>query len=264
MHAEYAKAIDDIFEGACHWRMWARLGWQEVRRRYRRTVIGPFWTTLSLGIFVLSLSIVWAQLWNQPLAIYIPYVSAGIITWTLISALITDGCVNFVSNEGLIKQLQVSFTLLVIAAVWRNVIVFFHNLAILALVFVWLRQPPGPALLLVLPGLLLLCINGAWMGLVFGMACARYRDLQQLVTSVLQVAVFVTPVFFLPDQLGDGRMYFVELNPLYHLIDIVRAPLLSTVPSATTWLCTVGLAVIGWTVTLVLFARFRRRVAFWL
>jgi ABC-type polysaccharide/polyol phosphate export permease len=59
-------------------------------------------------------------------------------------------------------------------------------------------------------------------------------------------------------------MYFVELNPLYHLIDIVRAPLLSTVPSATTWLCTVGLAVIGWSVTLVLFARFRRRVAFWL
>ncbi len=264
MHAEYARAINDIFDGAWQWRMWTRLGWQEVRRRYRRTVIGPFWTTLSLGIFVLSLSVVWAKLWNQPVATYLPFVSAGIITWTLVSALITDGCLTFVANEGLIKQLQISFTLLVIAAVWRNVIVFFHNIAILAFVFMALRQPPGPALLLVLPGLFLLCINGAWMGLIFGMACSRYRDLQQLVGSVLQVAIFVTPVFFLPEQLGDSRLYFVELNPLFHLIDIVRGPLLSKAPSATTWASVVVLAVVGWSVTLVLFARFRRRVAFWL
>jgi ABC-type polysaccharide/polyol phosphate export permease len=264
VHAEYARAIDDIFAGARHWRMWARLGWQEVRRRYRRTVIGPFWTTLSLGIFVLSLSVVWAKLWNQSVATYLPFVSAGIITWTLVSALITDGCLTFVANEGLIKQLQISFTLLVISTVWRNVIVFFHNIAILAFVFVILRQPPGLALLLVVPGMFLLCINGAWMGLIFGMACARYRDLQQLIGSVLQVAIFVTPVFFMPSQLGGSRLYFVELNPLFHLIDIVRAPLLSTLPSGTTWGCVILLAVVGWSVTLVLFARFRRRVAFWL
>ena len=239
MHAEYARAIDDIFAGACHWRMWARLGWQEVRRRYRRTVIGPFWTTLSLGIFVLSLSVVWAKLWNQPVATYLPFVSAGIITWTLVSALITDGCLNFVANEGLIKQLQISFTLLVISTVWRNVIVFFHNIAILAFVFVILRQPPGPALLLVLPGLFLLCLNGAWMGLIFGMACARYRDLQQLVARSCRSQSSSRRYSSCPNSSADGRMYFVELNPLYHLIDIVRAPLLSTVPSATTWLCAV-------------------------
>jgi ABC-type polysaccharide/polyol phosphate export permease len=244
--------------------MWTRLGWQEVRRRYRRTVIGPFWTTLSLGIFVLSMSIVWAKLWNQPVATYLPFVSSGIITWTLVSAMITDGCLNFVANDGLIKQLQISFTLLVISTVWRNLIVFFHNLAILASVFLVLRQPPGPALLLVLPGLFLVCINGAWIGLILGMACARYRDLQQLVGSVLQVTIFVTPVFFMPEQLGDSRFYFVDLNPLFHLIDIVRSPLLSKAPGATTWWFAIVLAVIGWSLALALFARFRRRVAFWL
>jgi ABC-type polysaccharide/polyol phosphate export permease len=264
VHAEYQKAVDDIFGGAFNWRMWGRLGWQEVRRRYRRTMIGPFWTTLSLGIFILSLSLVWARLWNQPLATYLPFVSAGIVTWTLVSALIAESCLNFVANEGLIKQLQISFTLLVLSTVWRNVIVFFHNLAILVVVLVALLQPPGPELLLLPPALLLVCINGAWIGLLCGMACARYRDLQQLIGSVLQVAIFVTPIFFMPEQLGGARAYFVGLNPLFHLVDIVRAPLIGKYATAESWAWTLALAVFGWAVTLALFARFRRRVAFWL
>jgi lipopolysaccharide transport system permease protein len=264
VYAEYPRAIEDIYGGACQWRMWTRIGWQEVRRRYRRTVIGPFWTTLSLGIFVLSLGVVWARLWHTPLETYLPFVSAGIITWTLVSSLITDGCPIFVSNEGLIKQLQISFTLLVISAIWRNIVVFAHNLVILVIVFLWFWQPPGLDLLLIVPGLILLCINGAWMGLLCGMICARYRDLQQLIGSVLQVIIFVTPVFFMPDQLGRSRVYFVGLNPLFHLIDIVREPLLSKAPDAASWWFAVAFAVAGWWLTLVLFARFRRRVAFWL
>src|SRR5258708_19683242 len=83
VEADYATAISDIVGGAIHWRMWGRLGWQEVKRRYRRTVIGPFWTTLSLAIFILSLGVVYSQLWHQPLETYLPFVSLGMISLTL-------------------------------------------------------------------------------------------------------------------------------------------------------------------------------------
>src|SRR5260221_75855 len=202
VEADYATAISDIVGGAILWRMWGRLGWQEVKRRYRRTIIGPFWTTLSLAIFILSLGIVYSQLWNQPLETYLPFVSVGMICWTLVSALVTDGCTVLPANEGLIKQLQVSFTLLTISIVWRNLIVFFHNLVIYLAVIMFFPVEFGPATLLAIPGLLLVCLNGTWVGLILGMVCARFRDLQPLIGSILSVSVFVTPIFYSPDQLG--------------------------------------------------------------
>jgi ABC-type polysaccharide/polyol phosphate export permease len=261
---EYDKAIEDIVTGASLWRMWGRIGWQEVRRRYRRTVIGPFWTTLSLAIFVISMGLVWSQLWGQPVAEYLPFLTVGVITWTFISVLIGDGCTAFNSHEGLIKQMQVKFTLLVIAGIWRNAIVFFHNLAIFVGVVVALSVPLHWGMLLAIPGLALLCLNGVWIGLLCGMACTRYRDLQPLIGSVLQVAIFVTPVFYNPAQLGVHRFAFATLNPLFHLIDVVRAPLLGTPPALESWLISLGLLIVGGAGTLYLFARFRRRVAFWL
>jgi lipopolysaccharide transport system permease protein len=154
--------------------------------------------------------------------------------------------------------------LLVCSVVWRNVIVFFHNLGILVIVLMLFQQAPGAEVLLLVPALALVCINGAWIGLICGMACTRYRDLQPLVGSVLQVAIFVTPIFFMPDQLGSSRAYFAGLNPLFHLVDVIRAPLIGRVPSLETWVWTITLAVVGWAATLTLFARFRRRLAFWL
>jgi ABC-type polysaccharide/polyol phosphate export permease len=264
VEADYATAVSDIVGGAMRWRMWGRLGWQEVKRRYRRTVIGPFWTTLSLAIFILSLGVVYSQLWHQPLETYLPFVSVGMICWTLVSALITDGCTVLPANEGLIKQLQVSFTLLTISIVWRNLIVFLHNLAIYLAVIVFFPVDFGLATLLVIPGILLVCLNGTWIGLILGMVCARFRDLQPLIGSVLSVALFVTPIFYSPDQLGSHTAVFVTFNPLFHLTDIVRSPLLGKYPAAKSWIFAVGLLIGGWWLALYLFARFRRRLAFWL
>jgi ABC-type polysaccharide/polyol phosphate export permease len=264
VQADYAKAISDIIEGASRWEMWGRLGWQEVKRRYRRTIIGPFWTTLSLAIFIFSLGLVWARLWHQPIETYLPFVSAGVITWSLVSALITDGCSTFQAHEGLIKQLQISMTLLVISVVWRNVIIFVHNLAIFVVLAVVFPVPVGLSTLLAFPGVLLVCLNGAWIGMLLGMVCARFRDLQPLIGSILQVALFVTPIFFSPDQLGSSRSLAVMLNPLFHMTDIVRAPLLGKYAMLESWGFCIGMLIVGWLLTIYLFARFRRRVAFWL
>lgn len=264
MRPEYDTALEDIVSGARHWQMWGRLGWQEVRRRYRRTVIGPFWTTLSLSIFIISMGVVWSQLWDQTISEYLPFVTVGVITWNLVSVQITDGCIVLQANEGLIKQLQISFTLLSISVVWRNLIVFFHNLTIYFGIVLFFSMPLSPVALLAVPGVALVCLNGIWMGLLLGMACARYRDLQQLIGTVLQVSIFVTPVFYRPEQLGQHRFAFATMNPLFHMIDIVRAPLLGTAPSAVSWLVCIGMLLVGGSVTLFLFARFRRRVAYWL
>jgi ABC-type polysaccharide/polyol phosphate export permease len=264
MTPHYAEALFDITGGVADVQIWGRLGWQEVKRRYRRTVLGPFWSTFSLAIFIFSLGFVWANLWGQDPATYLPFLCGGLLAWTLVASIIGEGCQVFTSAEGLLKQLTISLTALSCAVVWRNLIIFLHNIAILVFVDLIFGIKPTSSIFLVFPGLLLLCINGIWFCLLMGLVCSRYRDISQLVTSFLQIVLFVTPIFWLPTQLGSRMTAFVDYNVIFHFVDLIRSPLLGRTPSAWSYEF-VGIAtILGWALTLAILARFRRRLAYWL
>jgi|SRR5579862_3862669 len=260
---DYRRAYSDIALGLAHWRIWGRLGWQEIRRRYRRTVLGPLWFTFSLGIFVGGMGLVWAPLFRMQTHDYLPFITTGMICWTFVATIITEGCLTYTQAEGLIKQLNFPLSVLNWMMVWRNVIVLFHNLVIAVIVLVVLAIPPTWAMLLFFPGILIVAINGIWISMLLGMISARFRDVPQLVANLVQVMMFVTPVFWFSGQLG-ARAALVNYNVLYHIINVVRAPLLGQVPSLLNYEVDAGTTVIGWGVTLFLYARFRRRIAYWL
>ncbi len=264
MKPDYAIAQADIIDGIFAFQIWTRLGWQEVKRRYRRTVFGPLWATLSLGIFIAAISFVWAPLFKQEVRTYLPYVTAGMVSWSFVSALITEGCSSFTAGEGLIKQLNFPYSTFAFMAVWRNTIVLFHHLAILIVVYIALPERVSFNILLFIPGLLIVVVNGAWMVMLLGMVSARFRDIPPLIGNLVQVMLFITPIFWSPSQLGDKARYFVYPNYLFHLVDILRSPLLGDRPAMFSYATTIVGAVLGWAVTFMIYARFRRRIAFWL
>ena len=265
MNPQYDLALQDIREGVTNWPMWGRQGWSDVRARYRRTALGPFWATLSLGIFMVSFSVVYANLFNMNIREYLPFVSAGMLSWTLISGIVTEGATTFIGAEALIKSMRFHYSILACATVWRNLIIFFHNIVIYIGVMVFCGVPVTWTTLLVIPGLLIITVNGVWIATLLGMIGARYRDMQQLIVSILQILMFVTPIFWSPSQIkGRAATLLVDFNPLLHYIDIVRNPLLGLPTSFRTWAMVLLATVLGWGVTLFLFSRFRRRVAYWL
>jgi ABC-type polysaccharide/polyol phosphate export permease len=183
----------------------------------------------------------------------------------MISTSLIESCMVFIANTSLFRNSRCDFSALAYALVWRNLLVFFHHLSVYALiVLIFTPHLLGFATLLVLPGLALLALNGVWVTLLLGMACLRFRDIQQLVTSVIQIAMFVTPIFWPIDQLaGTVRLLFVHLNPLYHCIEVVRAPLLGAAPTPGNYIAVAAIAALGWTATYALFGRFRERIPYW-
>src|SRR3954454_19471008 len=165
MQAQYGPVFVDIKEGLLAWPIWGRLGWRETRLRYQRTTIGPFWGTLSLAIFVGVMGILWSQLWHMEIQNYLPFLTSGMITWLLFSALTTEGCGTFSGSEPLVKGLRVSYTMLACSIVWRNTIAFLHNLIIYVIVAVFCHVSITWSTLLAIPGLLLLALNGIWIAL---------------------------------------------------------------------------------------------------
>jgi ABC-type polysaccharide/polyol phosphate export permease len=258
-------AAQDLVRGAGKWELWGRLGWLDVKRRYRRTVIGPFWSSVSLAIYVGALGAVGAGLWHQRLGDYLPFLVTSLIVWMLVSSLITEGCQMLISGASLFRHTAFDYSILAYALVWRNLIVFLHHLVVYAAVAVLLAPHLlGPMVLLAVPGLLAVLVNGVWAVLLFGMLCLRFRDVQPLVGNVVQVAMFVTPIFWPPDSLeGTNRLIFVDLNPFHHVIDIVRAPLLGKIPSVESYAAVALITLAGWSLTYLFFHRFRRRIAYW-
>jgi ABC-type polysaccharide/polyol phosphate export permease len=264
MSPNYGEAMADIVHGVWLSDMWGRMGWADIRRRYRRTIIGPFWSSLSLAIFVVSMGLVWANLWKMNPKEYLPYLNSGMLAWVLFTSFLNEGCLVFVSMEGLIKQLPVPFTMLICAMIWRNLIVFFHNFAVYIPIYIYSGLPLTLHVLWVVPGLVMMCLNGAWIAMVLGLLCARYRDIQQVVTTFLNVSMFLTPIFWSPAQLSGRSTALVDYNLLYHYVEIVRDPLLGKPPSAWSWMMVLIATLVGWGVALYMFSRFRRRIAYWL
>ena len=264
--SQAALALADIVEGARASYLWGMLGWQDIRRRYRRSVLGPFWLTISMGVLVATLGTLYGALLKVDSAVYVPHLALGFIVWALISGLITDGCTALISAESIIKQTNLPLSVHVYRIVWRNFLILCHNAAIFVVVAAIFVISPGWSGLLALPGLALLVLNGIWAGLVLGVVSARFRDVPPILDSVVRILFFVTPIIWMPELMpGRALMLAVVLdfNPLFHFVEIVRAPLLGRAPELVSWLAVAGVTLAGWLLAFALLRRYRRRIAYW-
>jgi len=257
-------ASGDLLDGFGRYDLWGRIGFLDIKRRYRRTMIGPFWGTISLAVFTAVMSSIGVGLWKQEPAEYMPFLASGMMVWLMLSTMITEGGNMFISSQHL-NRMRMDYSILAYALVWRNLVSFFHNLAVyLVIVAIFLPKLITPSILLVIPGLVLVAVNAVWVALLLGMICVRFRDVQQLIATVLQISLFVTPVFWPPHLLsGLTRLVFVDLNPLFAFINVVREPLLGKTPSLWSYLVILVVTLVGWVATFKAFSRYRKRIAFW-
>ena len=260
--SQAALAFADIVEGARAWHLWSMLGWQDIRQRYRRSKLGPFWLTISMGALVGGLGVLYAGFFKVEIADYLPFIAVGFIVWGLISGLIVEGCDAFIRAEGIIKQVELPLSVHVYRVVWRSAIIFAHNAVIYVVVAIIFSIQPGWTGLLAFPGLALVCLNGIWLGLLFGLVSARFRDVPQIVASVVQIAFFLTPIIWKPELL-PGRALILDANPFYHFLELVRGPALGQSPELVSWIAVLGITVCGWAATLAMYRVYRWRIAYW-
>lgn len=258
----FCKAKTDIVQGWRRKSLWGTMGLQEIRQRYRRSKIGPFWLTLSMGIMVLALGTLYGTIFGQELSDYLPYLSAGFVIWGLISGVILDGVSAFIQGEGLIKQLPAPLSIHIYRAAWTNLIIFAHNIVIFLLVSLWYGKYPSWTILLVPPAIMVILLNGVWIGLLFGLLSARFRDIPQIVGSVVQVMFFITPVIWKMEML-PGRALLLDLNPFYYLVEIVRSPLMGNPPSLQVILGAVLITIMGWAIAMLFYTALRWRLPYW-
>ena len=237
----------------------------DIRQRYRRSILGPWWITISTGVMIACIGVIFGTIFKSPMQEFLPFLSAGLIIWGFISSTVMDATNVLVGAEAIIKQLPIPVFSHILRMVGRNLIVFFHNLLIFPIVCLCVQKGINWNILYFIPGLVILTLNLLWISLLLAVICTRFRDMTQIVGSLLQIAFYVTPIIWMPSLLpARASVMLLDPNPVYHLLAIVRDPLIGLSPSLMNWLVSAGLLLIGSLLSLLLFNKYRARISYWL
>lgn len=252
----------DLIASIKAWRLWGLLGWLEIRQRYARSVVGPFWMTISMAVMIGSIGAVYGTLFGQNLREYLPFLSISLVSWTLFSQIINEGCIAYISSGNYIKQAATPKLIFVMQVVWRNIIIFLHNVVIVAILLVVFSPKHWAPVILVIPGMLIFLLNATWIATLCAVISARFRDLPQIIGALVQVTFYISPVMYRPESLRRFS-WIVEYNPMSYLLDLVRSPLTGAMPLTQSWIIGGATAIIGWAIAMAVTGRFLKRIPYW-
>ena len=261
--SRFGQAVADIAGGAALWRLGFALGWLDIKLRYRGSMLGPFWLTISTAVWIAAMGALYSLLFKVDLHGYLPFLALSLVLWTALGGLVGDACNTFLQSEATIRSMRMPYFIHAVRVVVRTIIGLAHNLPVIVVVFALFGSWPGATALWALPGLLLWTVDSFVTCIALGTLCARFRDIPPIVASVMQIAFFITPIMWRPEQLGANG-WWLKLNPFNDVLEVVRQPLLGITPTPQMWFAALAYSVLFLGMTSTLFVRVRGRLAFWM
>jgi ABC-type polysaccharide/polyol phosphate export permease len=256
-------ALTDLSAVFGRWRTWLLMANQDIQMRYRRSLLGPFWISLSMAFLVTGMAFLYGKIFNQQFHEYLYWLACSFLVWFLIQALIAEGLQIAIEAESQLRSIHIPLPVLAARMVYRNLIVFLHNLLVIVILTALFGLQPKLVMLVAIPGLLVVATFGFFCSLVLGPICLRFRDVAQVVMNLLQIAFFLTPIIWKPDQ-GRIPTVFIQGNPLFHFIELIRAPILGRAPTLANWEVSLGALAAAFVLALLTLGVARRKVFVWL
>ena len=257
------SGVNEIKDALKSDEQWLYMAIQDIKLRYRRSIIGPWWVTLSTGIMIIMLGFLFSSIFNQPIDTYLPFFASGFIVWTWMSGNVSDAAGGFLQFQGIIKQLKLPFPIFTLRLNVRQLIVLAHNSIVIVLVLLFVGQGLSWKSIIAIPGLILIQMNLALLSIVITIFCSRYQDMTQVINVLTQVTFFFTPILWQADILKN-KMYLVEMNPIYHWVEVIRTPLLGQLPSLNNYLWSVASLIFLLLISTYFLGRYRSRIVYWL
>lgn len=258
------SGLNELSDALKSWRVWCSLAIQDILIRYRGSTLGPFWITISTAITAYSMGYLYGFLFHIDRMSYLPYFTTGIIAWTFISMVINESTKIFIDSKPYMENIQLSCIVYVFRLVLRNIIIFFHNLPVFISIAFLYQMKVDANLLLLIPSLFILSLNGLFFGTLIALISTRFPDVGSIIFNILQVVFFITPIMWSPVNVPEKFHFYLILNPFYYFISLIRNPLLSQPFSIQELTGITVLTCLGLCLFLPIVKTYSKRVIFWL
>jgi lipopolysaccharide transport system permease protein len=258
-------AADDFYETFRLWPLIWTLSLLDIRLRYRGSLLGPFWLTLSTAVMVGAIGFLYSRLFHQDIASYLPFLSISLVLWNFINTITAEGCTCFTQAETMIRAMRMPLSLHAARVVMRNIMVLAHNIVVIIVVFAIFRVVPSLASFSILPACGLWIIDAMAISMLLGIFGARFRDIPPIIGSIVQIAFYLTPIMWSPTMLVHRglSLVLVEWNPFFALLEIMRGPLLGGALEPKVWAVALGYSAALVLLAGFVFIRARPRIAYW-
>ena len=254
--------LADLREGLARHRLWRFMAWREIARQHARTALGVVWIPINVLLHVAILGAVFALVFDGG-SRYFAYFALSFSLWKPFGQMLGLGASLWTSSEKYVKHLPAPTSLFVLKTIYKVVLVLVMSLPVGVALALVAGARPGWVVLLALPGAVLFVVNIAWITTALSVVALRFRDVRRLVPNMLFLIYLSTPIMWEPERLGEHR-WIADVNPLYHMISVVREPVLGHAPSLLSWAVVIGLGVVGNAAAWSLLGAVRRRIPLWL
>lgn len=261
------SAVQDLRDSLRLWPLIWTLSLFDIRLRYRGSLLGPFWLTLSTAVMIGAIGFVYSRLFHENVAAYLPFLAISLVLWNFISLITAEGATCFSVSAEMIRSQRMAHSVHPARVVVRSLLVLAHNLAVIVVVSIIYPPHLTWSLLSELPALALWVLDASAVALLLGLVGARYRDVPPIVGSVMQIAFYITPIMWSPAMLVDRglglSLALIKLNPFYGFLQIVRGPLLGQPVDSGAWTNALCYSVLLVLLSFLLFVRARPRIPYW-
>lgn len=245
---------------------WAYSSWLDIVTRYRRTRLGLLWLLAPVLLFTFVTGPLYARLFGRDLAFYMVHLGMGFAVWRMVSMVISEAIGSLRGSKSFIMDGNVRLTDYALRTIAKASFYFAFAMIGMVGVLIWSSAVPAwsiPTLLVTVP---IVVVNLLWIAYCVGLLGARSPDFGQALQTLLMMGMLFTPIIWVADRFPPDSLagFVVRLNPAYHLLEIVRAPLFGRMPESGSMIYVAAMTVIGWAIAAFLCRRYSRYVPIWI
>ena len=252
----------DIITGFRKKHIWLNIAKTEIKFKFKRTKLGPLWITVGTGIFIIVLSIITGAFFGSDFNERVPWITTGLILWSFIFSTLSESCGVFGGRVGLIQNVPMEKSVLIYVMISKSIITLLFNFILFFICLIIFKIQINSNILYFIPGFLILTGNIFFLSIIISILATRFRDLAPIISSLLTVLFFLTPVWWNAEYFPE-RAKFVIFNLFHHLLEITRKPLLGEIPNFNSWLVAIVMLLIFAVIAVILFEKKKRSIPYW-
>ncbi|HEX7831818.1 MAG TPA: ABC transporter permease [Thermoanaerobaculia bacterium] len=207
--------------------------WSLVHRdltvRYKRSVLGFFWTMLHPLMLTIILTIVFSSVFRFSVPHYETYVLSALLPWNFFAQTTVGAMTGLAWNGPLMKRVRVPKSIFALSTVISGLVNLALSYVPLLAIMLIRGVPVRPAILFLPVALLIFALFTYGISLAFSSIAIYFSDVREMYTVALTALMYLTPVIYPRDIIPASFSILITANPLTYFIDIVRLPVHSGV-----------------------------------